>query len=101
MGIFNMFGGGRKRILAQGERTQGTVTKAAACRWLKVNRKPVRIHVLDGAAFPHIIPFRYWVNDRGYAGTAYVNWNVRCPEVGEKITVFFDREDPAQYAVKL
>ena len=35
--------------------TTGTVISVTKQWWLKVNRKPVRTHAMDGAAFPHII----------------------------------------------
>lgn len=35
--------------------TMGTVISVTKQWWLKVNRKPVRAHAMDGAAFPHTI----------------------------------------------
>ena len=35
--------------------TTGTVISVPKQWWLKVNRKPVRNHAMDGAAFTHII----------------------------------------------
>lgn len=34
--------------------TMGTVISVIKQWWLKVNRKPARVHAMDGAAFPHI-----------------------------------------------
>lgn len=35
--------------------TMGTVISVIKQWWLKVNRKPARVHAMDGAAFPHTI----------------------------------------------
>ena len=34
--------------------TMGTVISVIKQWWLKVNRKPARVHAMDGAAFPHV-----------------------------------------------
>ncbi|ERT38252.1 MAG: hypothetical protein Q4F83_11425 [Eubacteriales bacterium] len=34
-------------------KTTGTVVSVSKQWWLKVNRKPVRMHTLDGAEFPY------------------------------------------------
>ena len=39
--------------------TMGTVISVTKQWWLKVNRKPARVHAMDGAAFPHIIKVKY------------------------------------------
>lgn len=95
-----MFGIGVTDAIA-GEQTQGTVTKISTCWWLKVNTKPVRANAMDGAMFPHIIYFTYIVRGETYQGKRYVNWNKPCPVVGEKLTVYFEKNDPAKYAVIL
>ena len=43
-----------------------TVVSVKKQWWLKVNTKPVRMHALDGAAFPHIIKVSYMVNGTEY-----------------------------------
>ncbi len=100
MGLFRMFGAGEKRLLAGGCVTRGTVTKVHTCWYIKVNTKAARLGPLDGAAFPHIISFRYSADGREYTGRRCVSWSVRCPEIGEQITVRYDRERPERYAVK-
>lgn len=56
-------------------KTTGTVTKVYKCWWIKVNQKAVRMHALDGAAFPHIITVEYQAYGEKYtknvAGTSY------------------------------
>lgn len=46
--------------------TVGTVISVKKQWWLKVNTKPVRMHALDGATFPHIITVKYSVNGQEY-----------------------------------
>jgi len=93
-----MFGIGVKSAIA-GERTEGTVTQVKTCWWLKVNTKPARRNMFDGAVFPHIIHFTYSVDGQTYQGKRYVNWNKRCPQIGEKLMVYYEKEKPARYAV--
>lgn len=95
-----MFGIGVIDAIA-GEQTKGTVTKVNTCWWLKVNTKAIRTAPMDGAKFPHIIRFTYTVHGETYQGKRYVNWNKRCPVVGEQLTVYFEKNDPAKYAVLL
>ena len=95
-----MFGIGVSDAIA-GEQTQGTVTQVKTCWWLKVNTKAVRFGPMDGAMFPHIIYFTYTAYGKTYQGKRYVNWNKRCPVSGEKLTVYYEKNDPSRYAVIL
>lgn len=95
-----MFGIGVSNAIA-GAQTEGVVTKVKICWWLKVNTKPVRRNMFDGAVFPHIIHFAYTVGGQTYQGKRYVNWNKRCPEKGEKLMVYYEKENPAKYAIIL
>ena len=93
-----MFGIGMSAALA-GEKTDGMVTQVRTCWWLKINTKPVRCNMFDGAVFPHIIHFTYTVDGQTYQGKRYVNWNRRCPQKGEKLMVYYQKENPAKFAV--
>ena len=44
------------------KQTAGTVVATTKQWWLKVNRKPIRMHALDGAEFPYIIKIEYTVD---------------------------------------
>ena len=46
------------------KQTAGTVVATTKQWWLKVNRKPMRIHALDGAEFPYIIKIEYTVDGK-------------------------------------
>ena len=95
-----MFGIGVSDAIA-GEQTQGTVTQVKTSWWLNVNTKAVRFGPMHGAMFPHIIYFTYTVYGKTYQGKRYVNWNKRCPVSGEKLTVYYEKNDPSRYAVIL
>lgn len=83
-----------KRIIAQNNCTQGTVTELKKCWWLKINTKPVRQHSLDGAVFPETVYFHYSVMNREYTGHKFIGLNTRNIHTGDKITVYFDSEHP-------
>ena len=93
-----MFGIGVTNAIA-GEQTEGVVTEVKTCWWLKVNTKSIRAGAMDGAMFPHIFYFIYTAYGRSYQGKRYVSWNKRCPQKGEKLTVYYEKDDPAKYAV--
>lgn len=95
---FRMFGIGVWEAVA-GQKTEGVVTQVKTCWWLKVNTKAFRRNMFDGAVFPHIIYFTYTVGNQTYQGKRYVNWNKQCPQKGEKLTVYYEKENPAKYAV--
>ena len=46
--------------------TMGTVISVTKQWWLKVNRKPARVHAMDGAAFPHTIKVKYTIDGKDY-----------------------------------
>jgi len=99
--MLRMFGVGEKQLLARGEQVRATVTKVHTCWYIKVNTKAVRIGPMDGAAFPHVISFRYLADGVEYTGKRWVSWNLRCPCEGSQVTVCYDRERPERYAVML
>ena len=101
MSILRCFGFGADNIISGNNFTGGTITGIKTCWWIKVNKKPIRTQPLDGAAFPHIIYFSYSVNGRPYKGNRYMSWYALCPQVNEHITVYYDKTNPARYAVKI
>ena len=101
MNILNCFGIGVDDIISKNIFTEGIVTEVKTCWWLKVNKKPIRTSASDGAVFPHIICFTYKVNGKEYTGRLFADWNVRCPAKSEFITVYYDKDAPEKYAVKL
>lgn len=91
----------RQAIISENHQTTGTVTAVKTCWWIKINTKPVRLHALDGVKFPHIIYFTYYAGGAAHEGSVCISYYSRCPSVGEAITVFFAKNDPAKYAVRL
>jgi len=75
------------------------VTAAETCWWLKVNKSAFRTHPLEGAAFPHMIRFSYYVDGTEYSGGWLLDAFTRCPQVNEAINVYIDGNDPSKYAV--
>ena len=98
--LLRMFGIGTSNAVAGGE-TEGIVTQVKTCYWFKVNTKPVRTSIGDGAVFPHIIQFTYCVDGKTYTGKRWVNWNKRCPVKDERIKVHYEETNPEKYAVIL
>ena len=96
--LLRMFGIGVTNAIAD-EQTEGTVTDVRTCYWFKVNTKPVRTHAGDGAVYPHIIHFAYRVGGQAYTGKRFVQWNKRCPVKGERLTVYYEKEKPSNFAV--
>lgn len=96
--FLRIFGIGATDAFAGGE-TIGTITEVKRCWWLKVNTKPIRKNMFDGALFPHIIHFTYNINGQTYTGKRYVSYKKRCPFQGEQITVYYEADAPEKYAV--
>jgi len=101
MKIFSIFGISDKRIIADGLNCIGTVDKTKCCWWLKVNTKAVRMHALDGARFPHIVWFSYCANGKQYRGVRWVDAYTPCPQIGEKLKVWYVNGEPESFAVEI
>ena len=96
--LLRMFGIGISAAIA-GEQAEGTVTEVKTCYWFKINTKPVRRHMWDGAVYPHIIHFTYEVDGTRFSGRRFVWYNRRCPVKGEKITIHYEVRSPEKFAV--
>ena len=97
--MLNAFGVEKQKIISENRRVSGRITAVKNCRWLKVNKKPVRTHAMDGAVFPHIVHFVYHVNGLEYRGSKFINHNSHYPHEDEKITIFYDKDNPQKYVV--
>ncbi|MCM1298687.1 MAG: DUF3592 domain-containing protein [Firmicutes bacterium] len=91
--------GRSKRIIAQNNLAEGTITDINRCWWFKINTKPVRTDSMDGAVFPNIISFSYKVNGCEYNGKKFIGINTRRLQKGDKITVYYDGDKPCRYAL--
>ena len=76
--------------------TTGTVVSVAKQWWLKVNTKPVRLHPLDGATFPHIIKVKYAVDGKEYICRKWINAGHHVPAKGSTITVVYRTDKPSK-----
>lgn len=75
---------------------RGTVVSVSRQWWLKVNRRPVRLHPLDGAEFPHVVKIRYTVGGAEYACRKWIGAGVRPPDVESAVTVFYREDRPSR-----
>ena len=98
MKLLRIFGIGGNKIRSKGHRVQGTVIGVQKSH-LYVVKKPVRLYPNEkNTLFSHYITFTYAVNGISYKGRLFVSLNHRCPQIGEKIDVYYDPEKPEHYA---
>jgi len=81
------------------QQSTGAVVSVKKQWWLKVNTKPVRMHALDGATFPHIIKVRYVVNGTEYFKRKWIRACDQPPAVGTEVTVLYDVSKPGKSKV--
>ena len=74
--------------------TMGTVISVKKQWWLKINTKPVRMHALDGAIFPHIIKVQYTVDGKTYVKRKWIGANSQPPAEGSSVTVLYCGNNP-------
>lgn len=77
-------------------KTTGTVVSVSKQWWLKVNRKPVRMHTLDGAEFPYIVKVRYTVDGIEYTKRKWISAGKPVPNTASSVTVFYDKNRPSK-----
>ena len=78
------------------QQVTGTVIAATKQWWLKVNRKPVRMHALDGAEFPYIIKIEYTVDGKTYTKRKWINVGNPVPKVGNNLQVLYNSGNPSK-----
>ena len=78
------------------KQTTGTVIAATKQWWMKVNRKPIRTHALDGAEFPYIIKIEYTVDGTTYTKRKWLNAGVPVPTVGSNVQVMYNSDKPSK-----
>ena len=81
--------------------TIGTVISVKKQWWLKVNTKPVRMHALDGAAFPHIIKVRYTVNGTEFIKKKWLKACITPPSINEQVTVIYQENKPTKFRLEI
>ena len=85
---------GRRKLREQGHSALGRVIRTRTLWWIKVNTKPVRRHMADGARFPHSVTFSFQADGRSYTGRDILSWSARCPCDGEAVAVRYDPTRP-------
>lgn len=91
----------RQQIISQGHMVKGLVVCVKTCWWLKINLKPFRANSMDGATFPHLIFFRYNVDNVEYRGSRSIRATECCPLIGETIDVYYSVSRPSVYTVNI
>ena len=91
----------KDKIIAQNNITKGTIQKVTKCWWIKVNTKPVRMHALDGAIFPHIITFTYEVDGIQYKKRKYIGLRADAIGIFGNVDVYYDKDKPSRCEIKL
>lgn len=81
------------------QETTGTVLSVAKQWWLKVNTKPVRMHALDGATFPHVIKVKYTVDGKDYIKRKWISAGSPIPSVGSSVKVIYAGNKPSKAKV--
>ena len=76
--------------------TMGTVISVIKQWWLKVNRKPARVHAMDGAAFPHIIKVKYTIDGKDYICRKWIGAGNNVPDKGTTIKVTYWEDKPSK-----
>jgi len=84
----------RRECSDMNRETTGTVVRVTTQWWLKINTKPVRMHAMDGAIFPHVIKVKYTVDGTDYFKRKWIRAGDRAPDVGNKLTVTYCEENP-------
>ena len=69
--------------------TIGTIISVTKQWWLKVNRKSVRIHAMDGADFPYIIKIKYTIEGKDYICRKCIGAGKKIPDKGATIKVIY------------
>ena len=78
------------------KQTTGIVIAATKQWWLKVNKKPMRLHTLDGAEFPHIIKIEYTVDGQTYTKRKWISTGNPVPKVGNDVQIMYNSDNPSK-----
>ncbi len=77
----------------------GTVVSVKRQWWLKVNTKPIRRHMYDGALFPYIFKVAYTVDGKRYFKRKWVQPGCAVPSIGTQVTVSYEDGRPKKATV--
>lgn len=74
--------------------TKGEVVSVSKQWWLKINTKPVRLSMNDGAIYPHIIKIAYTVDGTAYTKRKWIKAGRPVPSVGAAVKLIYDEDRP-------
>ena len=72
----------------------GKIINVERIWWLKINTKPVRTSMWDGAVFPHWITVRYEVNGETFEKKKYYSWQKPKPKIGDTVRLLCRQDQP-------
>ena len=90
-----------EEIIKQNNRTNGKIEKVTKCWWIKVNTKPVRMHMLDGVLFLYLMTVSYTVNGKKYKKTKYIGLRKDTIGIFGTVNVYYDKDKPSRCAIRL
>ena len=82
------------------KRTTGTILAVKKQWWLKINTKAVRIGVLDGAIFPHIVKVKYEVDGNALIKRKWLSAWTKPPCVNDPVTVIYREDKPTKFRLE-
>lgn len=83
------------------QETPGTLLSVRKLWWLKVNTKPIRAHLMDGAVFPHILQIQYTANGKSYICKKWLRLGQGVPAIGTILKVYYRKDKPSKARVEL
>ncbi len=99
MGLKNLLGLSREKLLASGVETTGTIEKVKLQYWLKVKDSPVNINN-SAATYPAIITVRYHVDGKDYSADLWCSARRFHPPEGLRIPLWYDPQQPERCAAR-
>jgi hypothetical protein len=82
-------------------KTTGVIISTMKLWMIKINKKPIRTHALDGAAFPYIVKVKYTVDGKEYVKRKFVGSYSTCPKEGNSVTVNYQDDMPSKCKLDL
>lgn len=89
-----MFGKKNQDKLLQG---RAVVTELKACRWFKLNARPIRACGTDDARYAHIVSLSYQINGAQYRGKRLLSPAARIPAVGQSVKILYNPNQPRRF----
>lgn len=72
----------------------GKVKQVKKLWWIKINTKPIRCSMNDGAVFPHRIRVTYVIDNHQYENSKLILWKDDIPKENDDILVDYNDNKP-------